>query len=450
MAMGASADHENRIVEWIHANLGGEVVRIARQPRWRPVWWVDVDCDGEQLELCVRGDRTDMSLIFPLDHEMRLQTVMFDQGIPVPKVYGWIDDPTAFVMDRVPGRNDFDKASAAERASVVDDYLQILARLHALPLQPFLEAGIMRSASPEQSGLLGMARYERNWRSMKTVPDPFIEFALGWLHRNPPQSHGREAAIVWDSGQFHHDGGKVVAVLDVEIGHIGDPMMDLAAWRQRDTVIGYGPMAALYDRYSELSGEPVDLDALQRHHFFFCLTNQLSVGPATRIPPPDSDLMTNLQWCYETNLFATEALAEILDVELPTVDMPPARESRGTVVLDHLVRKLGSITVEDEYLRYQLRTMFRMARHAHRLDEIGDALAAADLDDIHELLGHRYDSWLEGEAALERFVLANAATHRYDERLLALFHRRHLRAQLSLGPPGSAMTRHARIQHFRD
>ena len=30
----------------------------------------------------------------------------------------------------------------------------------------------------------------------------------------------------------------ITAVLDLEIGHIGDPMMDLAAWRMRDTIVG--------------------------------------------------------------------------------------------------------------------------------------------------------------------------------------------------------------------
>ena len=122
----------------------------------------------------------------------------------------------------------------------------------------------------------------------------------------------------------------IVAVLDVEIGHIGDPMMDLAGWRMRDTIIGYGDFAELYDRYSELTGEPVDLDAIQRHHFAFTLTNQLAVRcRRCAAPAPESDLMTNLQWCCETNLFATEALAEILDLELPTVDMPgPARVAR--------------------------------------------------------------------------------------------------------------------------
>jgi aminoglycoside phosphotransferase (APT) family kinase protein len=442
-------DGTAKVSAWLRANIGGEVVRIVRQPRWRPVWFADVERDGEVLELCVRGDRTDMPLIFPLDHEMRLQSIMHDQGIPTAKVYGWIDEPMAYVMDRVPGSNAFEKSTDEERHSVVDDYLNILARLHQLDIAPFVEGGILRAGRPEESGTYGMSRYEAVFRQVKVLPDPLMEFCLGWLRRNPPRSHGRESAIVWDSGQFHHEGGKIVAVLDVEIGHIGDPMMDLAAWRMRDTVIGYGNFAELYDRYSEITGEPVDLDAIQRHHFAFTLSNQLPFGAALRQPAPESDLMTNLQWCYETNLFATEALAEILDVELPTVEMPAPRESRGTVALEHLVRALRTTEVDDEYLRYKLRTMFRLARHAARTDEIGDAVSADDLDDLQQLLGYRPDSWLDGEAELERFVLADADTGTHDEVLVQLFHKRNLRAQMLLGPAGSAMARHLPIQMFR-
>jgi aminoglycoside phosphotransferase (APT) family kinase protein len=439
----------DQVIAWLEANVG-RVTGITRQPRWRPVWFADVESPEGPKKLCVRGDRIDMTLIFPLDHEMRLQSVMYDHGIPVPKVYGWIDEPAAYVMDAVPGRNDFEKSTEAERKTVIDDYLQILARLHALDIAPFVDAGIMRAARPEESGTFGLSRYIAVYRATKKLPDPLMEFCLGWLRRNPPNSKGRESAIVWDSGQFHHQDGKIVAVLDVEIGHIGDPMMDLAAWRMRDTVIGYGNFAELYDRYSELTGEPVDLDALQRHHFAFTLTNQLPLGAALREPTPESDLMTNLQWCCETNLFATEALADILDVELPTVEMPAPRESRTTVAMNHLVRNLMSVQTDDEYLRYKIRTMFRLARHAARMDEIADESSQHDLDDLHQLLGHRPESWLEGEAELERFVLADADTGRHDEQLLQVFHKRNLRAQMLLGPAGSAMARHARIQSFRD
>jgi aminoglycoside phosphotransferase (APT) family kinase protein len=449
MVESAIDDGTARVSAWLRRNIGGEVVRISRQPRWRPVWFADVERDGEILELCVRGDRTDMPLIFPLDHEMRLQSIMHEHGIPTPKVYGWIDDPMAYVMTRVPGASDFEHSQDHERSSVVDDYLHILARLHQLDIAPFVEGGILRAGRPEDSGTYGISRYEAVFRQVKVLPDPFMEFCLGWLRRNPPVSHGRESPIVWDSGQFHHRDGKVLAVLDVEIGHIGDPMMDLAAWRMRDTVIGYGNFAQLYDRYSEITGEPVDLDAIQRHHFAFTLTNQLPFGAAVRQPPPDSDLMTNLQWCCETNLFATEALAEILDVELPGVETPAPRESRGGVALQHLVSTLRTTTIDDEYLRYKVRIMFRLARHAARADEIGDAVSAADLDDLREVLGYRPESWLDGEADLERFVLANADTSAYDEILVQLFHKRNLRAQMLLGPAGSAMARHLPIQMFR-
>ena len=439
-----------RIREWLQTNIGGEVRSLERQARWRPVWFADVERDGEVLELCIRGDRTDMPLIFPLDHEMRLQALMHDHGIPTAKVYGWIDDPMAYVMDRVGGQPDFAKSTDEERRSAVDDYLQILARLHALDIAPFVDGGIMRAARPEESGTFGMSRYERVYRSVKVHPDPFLEFSLGWLRRNPPDSKCRESAIVWDSGQFHHRDGRILAVLDVEIGHIGDPMMDLAGWRMRDTIMGYGNFAELYDRYSEITGEPVDLDAIQRHHFAFTLSNQMPFGAALRDPAPESDLMTNLQWCCETNLFATEALSEILDVELPTVETPAPRRSRATPAHLQLVRGLGSVSTDDEFMRYKLRTMFRLARHAQRVDEIGDAVSDADLDDLHQLLGHRPDSWFDGEEELERFVLADADTGRHDEALVQLFHKRNLRAQMLLGPEGSAMARHLPIQMFRD
>ncbi len=93
-----------RIVAWVEDRLDGTVERIERQPRWRPVWFVDVRRDGELLELLVRGERTDMPLIFPLQHEMVLQEQLHGFGIPTPQVHGWIDDPAAYVMDRVGGR----------------------------------------------------------------------------------------------------------------------------------------------------------------------------------------------------------------------------------------------------------------------------------------------------------------------------------------------------------
>jgi len=435
-----------RVEKWLESELGGRVLRLERQTRWRPVWFADVERDGVVQAICVRGDRSDADIGFSLDHEMRFQRVLEEHGIPVAHVHGWIEEPRAYVMDRVPGRNDFAESSPEERRAVMDEYMQILARIHALPPDSFAEAGILRAKNPNESSAVGMQRYEEFYRRSKRQPDPFLEFCLAWLARNPLDNQGREAPIVWDSGQFHHQSGRITAILDLEIGHVGDPMMDLAAFRMRDTVIGFGEFPKLYQRYEEISGSPVDVAAIQHHHLAFTLTNQLAFHAALAAPSPESDFMTNMQWCSETNLFAVEALAEILDIPLPETEAPVQRDSPAAVAHAHLVGSLRNIEAHDAYVQHQIRIAFRLARHLQRADEIGDAVVAADLDDIAELTGTRPTSWREGDAALERFVLQDDG-HR-DAELVLLFHRRLWRYKMLLGPPGSAMAHHLPIQRF--
>ena len=430
---------------WLEAEMG-PVRTLEQQPRWRPVWFATVSTPEGDRDVVVRGDRVDMELIFPLAHEMRFQQVAHAVGTPVPAVHGWIDDPGAYVMDAVEGEPYLLDAEPAVRDAVMNDYMEALAQLHRTPLQPFLDADIVRAETPAASGLIGLARYEERYRRAKRHPDPLLEFGLAWLRRNPPLSQGREAPIVWDSGQFHHADGRLVALLDLELGHIGDPMMDLAAFRMRDTIGGFGDFARLYEHYERAGGFAIDLDAVKTHHIAFTLSNRLAFSTAIREAVPGSDLMTNLQWCRETDLFTTEALAEVLGLDLPEIDLPDPTHTRSSVALEKLVQTLRSVDIDDEYQRYEVRMAFRLARHAQRSDEIEDALNAADLDDLAALLGSRPADWHQGEAALEAFVLADDGRH--DEALIALFHKRNLRAQALLGPAGSAMTTHHAIQPF--
>ena len=120
------------ITEWVASNIGGTVTSVARQPRWRPVWLVDVARDGdhagETLELMLRGARVDMEGIWPLDHEMRFQRLLDERGIPVPHVWGWCDAPTGFFTDRVPGTADFAQSTEEQRDAAMREYMGILAR----------------------------------------------------------------------------------------------------------------------------------------------------------------------------------------------------------------------------------------------------------------------------------------------------------------------------------
>jgi aminoglycoside phosphotransferase (APT) family kinase protein len=456
-----------QVFDWIKDTIGGEVTSFTAQARWRPMWNVDVERDGERLPLVVRHARPDTAL-FTLEHEFRHHKVMHDQGIRVPKVYGWVDGVEAYVMERLENvRPDFNGVEDSVRDVIVDGYVQELVRLHSLPVEPFIAAGIVHPERPEESGLVGLNQMEAIYRRLKNHPNPFAEFAIGWVRRHPPQSHGRQSAVVWDSGQFLHRDGRFVSIIDVENGYVGDPMADLAGWRQRESVLRCGDFNRIYDRYGEYAGAPVDREAIQLHHIATTLWNELPFAHVFRDPPAITDYVVNLQWVNETNLFFTDGVAEYLGLELPTIEMPEPRKRQVTGAHRHLVRTLremeserirqdADVSARDDFVHglrhdvvaYQLRTVFRLARHLERYMEIGDAVEAADLDDIAQVTGSRPDDWLEGEAELERFVLTDAATGEYDLPLLDLFHKRLQRQLILNGPPGSAIATHHPVQPF--
>lgn len=451
-----ATEHAAAIVEGFY---GGTVTRIERQNRWRPTWFLEVDRDGATIPLVLRGDRTD-SEAFPLRHEYTFHRLLEEREVRVPHLHGYIETPgcvDAILMEFVPGVAHFAGVADRDRDVIVDEYVQQLAYLHQQDTAPFIEAGIVHPGPGEDSGMAGHRQMERRYRERKQHVDPFAEFCLGWHHRHLPRGNGRLAPCVWDSGQFHHVDGHLVAVIDLEFGHVGDPMGDITIWRMRDTLIPFGDMGRIYARYEELTGAPVDLEAIKRHHFAACMGNQLQFGAAVAHPNPDTDLMTYMQWNSETNLMATDFLGEYLGLDLPCTDgdddidveIPDVRPARHDATLTQLVRSLGSIKVDDDEVQHAVRLAFRMARHLQRRSEIGDALDNADIDDVHRLLGGtRADDWLDAERALERYVMADADIGCHDDELTILFHRRHLRTHMALGPAGSSMTRHFECQRF--
>ncbi len=433
-----------QILAWVQSALGAKVVGWERQPRWRPMWFVDIDRGAAVERIVVRGERSDTPLVFPLDHEMRFQQLLDEHGIAVPKVLGWCDEPRAYAMSAVPGVPGFAGTPPAQRDAVVDEYVQTLVRMHRLPVKRFAEAGIVRGSSQSDAAFVGMRRFENLFRKTKVRPDPLMEFVLGWLRRHPLPQSNREAPVVWDSGQFHHQDGNLVALIDVEIGHLGDPMMDLAAWRMRETVIPFGDFNSIYNRYANLMGEAVDMAAIQFHHLFFTLTNQLSFhGPLAR-PIAGTDYMTYAHWVSETNLHTVETMAEYLGIELEDVPVPDAVPTPVSGAHEHLSRSLRSIEVSDPFSSYQVRIAFRLARHLERFDQIGAEVQDQDRADVSALTGRKPATWDECEAELERYVLRDDGAH--DAELVVLFNRRWRRYKALMGPAGSAMAAHHTMQ----
>ena len=141
------------IEAWVAEHLGGTVVDMVRLERWRPQWKVTYEAGGETNAVLVRGNRP-IAPVEALRFEMEVMQVLEANGILVPHIHGWVDEPAAFVMDWVETK---DRApgmlhTAIDNPSEMDDdrwqaalgYMEHLAAVHAVPVSEF--AGVRRLA----------------------------------------------------------------------------------------------------------------------------------------------------------------------------------------------------------------------------------------------------------------------------------------------------------------
>jgi aminoglycoside phosphotransferase (APT) family kinase protein len=170
-----------------------------------------------------------------------------------------------FATDHVAGetlarRIQRDASLAAARESLVADFGDILARIHAIPL-----AGLpaMRRAGIAE-GLSGI----RSSLDADPVPRPVFEWAHAWARQHAPSEPDRLTLIHGDFrlGNVIVGSDGIRAVLDWELCHIGDPAADLAwlclpPWRfgaRERPVAGLGTRAELFEAYAGRSGVAVD------------------------------------------------------------------------------------------------------------------------------------------------------------------------------------------------
>ncbi len=286
---------------WVERTVGGTVTRVQRMPRWRPAWDVDVEVGGRSLPLHARGER-EPRIVMPyrIADEVAVHDLLEAHGLPVPHAYGLCDAPYALVMDRLPGLVDLSfAADDDEREHLVDDYLDLLARIYAIPLDDAVAAGFAMPADAAATGLSFLRRMEERYdRSMEGLPpDPIAVFLRRWLAENVPQHRHAEARfITYDSFQFMFADGRITGLLDFEHAHVGDPMMDLAALRIRDTLKNLGDLAETGARYEATTGVVIDHDVVDYHTVLYNALSVISVGPPLADPLRGTDWVSYLAW----------------------------------------------------------------------------------------------------------------------------------------------------------
>ena len=201
-----------------------------------------------------------------------VQTRAGQGGVPVPPIVAVLAPQDGlgegFVMEFVEGetlaprylrREEFGGA----RAAMTSQTAEALARLHALPARSFDDLALPVLDGPAQLAVL------RESYNTLGAAVPVFEMAFAQLAERLSACE-RPALVHGDfrSGNFIVGEEGLRSVLDWELAHIGDPLLDIGwlstnTWRfgnWRQPVGGFGERQAFYTAYEAAGGSPVDPD----------------------------------------------------------------------------------------------------------------------------------------------------------------------------------------------
>lgn len=413
---------EEKLRAFVEGLLGGKVTTIQRLLRWRPAWNLELQRDGETLQLHIRGERGgDVSPFPDLRREADILSLLGQQGVPVPHIYGFCEEPQAILMQLLPGSRDVSTAkSDAERHGVARQWVDAMARMHQLPLQPFIDQGISLPKSAEDITLAGLEAYYPLYARNKTRPQPLAEFALGWLRRNVPQHRTRPAFVQYDSGQFLFENGQVHGLYDFEFAMIGDPLADLASARMRDNYEPLGDsFAALYRYYQQVTGEPAEPDVVRYHTALFATVSTLQFSASVATPQPSDPHDTYTEFDIALRRVVVHALAEAMGVALQKPNLDIVGTGPNAQLLTMLTDALAQVEVASDFQKTKLRAVGKLVEYLGRGDAMELHLRKLEQQDVQALLDRTFSDYSEIDAALETFV--KSAGPEYDEPLLHLF-----------------------------
>lgn len=229
-----------------------------------------------------------------------LQALKQGTHVPVPTPVLHADDPqvlgapfllTEFVAGDTPTPwNGATERDAAERDALGLAFTDALAAIHAFDWQRSGLARWGQQLSRENAARAVLARWAQEAGHPQAPLPPAMHHALRWLEARAPVAQ-RLCLVHGDYrlGNFLREGGRITAVLDWELVHLGDPHEDLA-WASMKAFAppGSARVAGLMDRdgfvrrYAERSGIEVEPATLAYYAVFSQFKSAAMLLGATR------------------------------------------------------------------------------------------------------------------------------------------------------------------------
>jgi aminoglycoside phosphotransferase (APT) family kinase protein len=460
------------LVSWVEEIGGGKLAGLDRKPGGarKEAWYVDlVAADGSAVPCFLRYDRSDPTRTkdpWTLHREATVYLALQDTPVPVPRVLGVHPVHQAMLSERMSGENWFSRIrDPDEQEATARDFMIKLAALHALDAASLDLPAFPRVASVPDAVRAELDEWDQVLAARGGTPDPALVFSLRWLRRNIPHYEGKPVLVQGDTGpgNFMYAGGRVVAVVDWELAHLGDPMDDIAWLSLRATQEPFTDFPARLREYESLSGNAIDEDRV--HYYQVMAETKLQVmghrpdrgtddglGVEPAVGGGDGggdgggggDMGNGFIYTALHRRLWLEALATATRLELTPAEEPQARARREhDWMYDAVLGQLRDVIVPrtpDPLAQARAKGIARLIKYLARVDVYGTFYDACELGDLEDLLGRRPASVPAGRADAAAAVAAGTVL---DEQYLRILWRRVAReTELARPAMGALAQRH--------
>lgn len=400
------------------ANLVGQAaVVLKRRPGGgsHQAWDVVVDDEARWFLRC-DGAEPGASAHYTLRREASIYLAVNAIGLPSPAVLGVHPELEAVLLERSSGEAEFARLDRTAQTEIVDDFAPWLARLHAADPTTLDLPGLIPATTIVEAVGTELDLWESRLDA-SGVPDPLLAACFQWLRDNVPDTGDARPSLVQGDtgpGNFLHDGHRVTAFLDFELGHLGDPMEDIAWVGTRNAQEPVPDFERFLARYGDAAGIEPDRHRI-RYHALFAEVRIAVLGTARAGKAADLEAEHGNRLIYGAlhRRLVVEALAAAVGVELPPIELPTLVDTDDTRLFDaalHQMQHRIGPELDDPWASRLLKGLARVTKYLREVDRAGDRHEHAELDDLESLLGARPATVNEGTAALLTRVRAREVT----------------------------------------
>jgi aminoglycoside phosphotransferase (APT) family kinase protein len=407
------------IVAWMESATDGRVTATNRVPGGasREAWFVDIERDGETLDLFLRysrGKHPADSIFHSLQVEAEVFLALQDTEVTVPRTIAVHPTEEAMLAERVSGQTWFSRIrDPDEQVRTAQDFIRNLAALHRIDPRSLALPSLGPVKTAREHALDEIANMRRRATRPDGSIDGLVRVSLDWLERNVPDGDLPVVLVQGDTGpgNFMYEDGHVTAVVDWELAHFGDPMDDIAWLSLRTVQDTFTHFPDRLREYEELSGNPIDTARVWYYRLFAELRLMSNTGAAQPEPgkaregqPVARDIGNGIIYGILHRRLTIEALANVVGLELPHTELPsipPEEPWHG--LYDQTLENLQIIVprIDDPLASQWTKGVARVVKYMKELDLAGRAFAAADLAELATLTGAAPATVAEGRRNLE-------------------------------------------------